>query len=160
MAISRVSILAADFPTVEVEYVDLMGVPFKKGGRSLQGMDCLGLTLEVFRRAGLGFDDPTLSADGMLGFADLFEPVVAPDRLYDLILSQHRQPFDDPLTHRMKGDLSDHLSIVVRLGTAFSTRARNNTPITKGPYTVPVNRLKARAETMGFYRVKDAVLPD
>ncbi len=32
---------------------DLIGIPFKDGGRTLAGFDCYGLAIEVFRRYGI-----------------------------------------------------------------------------------------------------------
>jgi cell wall-associated NlpC family hydrolase len=34
----------------EVQYGDLIGVPFVKGGRTLRGLDCYGLVREMYRR--------------------------------------------------------------------------------------------------------------
>ncbi len=43
-------------------YEDLIGVPYKFGGRDLDGMDCWGLCIEVARRNGVDLPDyPFLS---------------------------------------------------------------------------------------------------
>jgi hypothetical protein len=36
---------------------DLIGIPFKKRGRDKNGMDCLGLAIEVLNREGIKLDD-------------------------------------------------------------------------------------------------------
>lgn len=36
----------------ELIYDDLLSVPFKKGGRTAEGMDCYGLCIELCRRCG------------------------------------------------------------------------------------------------------------
>jgi len=41
-----------------MEYKDLIGVPFKEGGRTTTGMDCYGLVVEIYRRMGRLIDDP------------------------------------------------------------------------------------------------------
>ena len=39
-------------------YADLVGVPFVEGGRARSGMDCWGVVLELYRRAGIALKDP------------------------------------------------------------------------------------------------------
>jgi cell wall-associated NlpC family hydrolase len=36
---------------------DLLGIPYKVGGRNKQGFDCYGLTIEVLRRFGFNMSD-------------------------------------------------------------------------------------------------------
>lgn len=43
----------------EIKYDDLLCVPFKKGGRSKEGMDCYGLCIEMCRRCGKTLPDFT-----------------------------------------------------------------------------------------------------
>jgi len=39
------------------EYLDLLGVPFKRGARGPDAYDCYGLAIEMFRRAGVVLPD-------------------------------------------------------------------------------------------------------
>ncbi len=41
----------------ELIYEDLLSVPFKKGGRTKEGMDCYGLCIELCRRCGKTLPD-------------------------------------------------------------------------------------------------------
>ncbi len=46
-----------------MEFNDLIGVPFVDGGRSPDtGLDCWGLALEIYRRAGVALPDFKISA--------------------------------------------------------------------------------------------------
>jgi cell wall-associated NlpC family hydrolase len=40
-----------------IQYVDLIGVPFEYGGRSLGSLDCYGLVMECNRRNGIDIPD-------------------------------------------------------------------------------------------------------
>ena len=40
-----------------IHYDDLIGIPFVNEGRSLEGFDCYGLAMEVFRRSGIALPD-------------------------------------------------------------------------------------------------------
>lgn len=41
-----------------MEYSDLLGIPFKFGGRDRDGMDCWGIVQEVHKRLGNDVHDP------------------------------------------------------------------------------------------------------
>ena len=69
---------------IAVGYDDMLGAPFKLGGRSLErGIDCFGLLQEYFRRAGYEIPDPfeSYATDAVrvvpraaAMFGDLWEP--------------------------------------------------------------------------------------
>ena len=42
---------------------DLIGIPFRDGGRGLSGLDCWGLACEVFRRYGIELPDYYISCE-------------------------------------------------------------------------------------------------
>lgn len=44
-------------------YSDLIGIPFKDGGRDASGYDCWGLAVEVFRRFGVELPDYKISCE-------------------------------------------------------------------------------------------------
>ncbi len=70
-------------------FTDLLGVPWKLGGRSFTGLDCWGLCLEVGRRAGIELPEtdspgsmdevPGAFAEGRTDFADHFIRVPGPE---------------------------------------------------------------------------------
>lgn len=45
-----------------MSYEDLIGIPFKDGGRDKTGMDCWGLARECFKRQGIYVKDYSVSA--------------------------------------------------------------------------------------------------
>ena len=66
MPITKLSSLAASFPTAEVDFEDMIGWPYRARGRTSAAIDCIGVVLEIFRRAGLGLPDPDASPGGAL----------------------------------------------------------------------------------------------
>ncbi len=47
-----------------IDVSDLIGIPYREGGRSLSGLDCMGLAIEVSKRLGRKLRD--FSEDGGL----------------------------------------------------------------------------------------------
>lgn len=53
------------------KYNDIIGIPFKDGGRSKQeGFDCWGLALELFRRQGIDLSDYKISSEATMAVSD------------------------------------------------------------------------------------------
>jgi cell wall-associated NlpC family hydrolase len=140
MVITKLSVTASSFPTLEVEYEDLLSLRYLVDGRyGGAGIDCIGVVMEVYRRAGLGLPDPAVAGGHVIAFAALFEQLVTPATLdlYDLINIRRE---------------SNHVAVVVRPGLALSARER------AGVYAVRVNNLKS-ISGVAFYRVRTAALP-
>lgn len=137
MPIVKLSELAESFPEAEVDYEDMIGWPYRVSGRVPTGIDCIGVVLEVFRRAGLGLPDPDASPGGVLAFQELLEPVAAPDQLYDLI-SLKRSTY--------------HVEVVVRHGVSISAREKAGTHTTKTKFLQEIPGVQ-------FFRVRADLLP-
>ena len=106
--ITKYSINAERFPTLDVEYEDLLMLNYREDARYGSGsIACLGVVLEVFKRAGLGLPDPRASGRAAFRFSELFEPAEAPDTLFDVISSNRKQ----------------HVAVVVRTGLAISAES-------------------------------------
>jgi cell wall-associated NlpC family hydrolase len=140
MIITKLSVNASSFPTLEVAYEDLLTIPYLVDGRfGGSGIDCLGVVLEMYRRAGLGLPDPMVSGGRVIEFVALFDPIANPTNLnlYDLINIRRE---------------SNHVAVVVRPGLALSARER------AGVYAARVNNLKAISGAE-CYRVRASALP-
>lgn len=145
MPIYSTSAIASDFPTVPVEIEDMLASRIHRThGRSLEtGIDCLGVVLEVYRRAGLGLPDPALGGTSLEEFEALFDEVQTADTLFDII----KIAPDD-----RAGRGSMHLYVIPRDGIAISSRDA------RGVYTVPA-KIATRIRGARFYRVKPSALP-
>jgi hypothetical protein len=138
MKLTSLSALAASFPTVEVEYEDLLQYRYAPDGRGENKLiDCMGIVLEIYRRAGLGLPDARLSGGSIQKFADLFQEIPDPDTLYDLI-------------HVRRGQ--DGLWVVVRPGVVLSVLKRI------GVSTQKAIAVMGRSDATA-YRVKPECLP-
>jgi len=138
-AITATNANAETFPATEVEYLDMIEArpEFRAGARWGSGaIDCLGVVLEVYRRAGIGLPDPASPGGSVFDFADLFEEVTEPDQLYDLVDIR-------------KGP--HHLAVVVRPGRALSAKAGARV------YATRVNNL--RHADIRYLRLRADVYP-
>ena len=137
MTVEKLSSDAESFPDLEVEYEDLLELGYAPDRRAAEGqIDCLGVVLEVYRRAGLGLPDPRRGRP-TTEFQGLFEQVAAPDALYDLVNL-------DRGCH--------HLYVCVRSGVLLSARAG------AGVYAIPAKRLAGKTGTT-YWRLTDAARP-
>lgn len=57
------------------EYSDLIGVPYKLHGRTKEGLDCYGLVLEIYRRAGLTLADLEYTSND-ISLCDKYAPTL------------------------------------------------------------------------------------
>lgn len=131
--IHRLSSLVGEFPEAVVEYSDLFDLDYREGGRGSDGtIDCIGVVIEIFRRAGLSLPDPLILGRGVAEFAELFESVSDPDRLYDLVFV---------------GGVHRHVLVIVRPGVALSAKLRS------GVYTQTVPRLRLLSD-VEYYRAR------
>jgi len=136
--VEKLSSTADAFPATEVEYEDILGMPYASDGRFESGsVDCLGVVLEVYRRAGLGLPDPAVYGGSIEALNDIFEEVAAADTLYDLVDLRYRQ---------------HHLMVVIRPGVLLSAKER------VGVYAPRLKPMAARADVR-FWRLKSAALP-
>jgi cell wall-associated NlpC family hydrolase len=138
--ITKISALASSFPTAEVAYEDLLALPYRQNARASDGqIDCMGVVLEIYRRAGLKLPDPILAGESIFGFAELFDVVadLSTLQLYDLVYIQKS---------------SNHIGVVVRPGLVLDASEKRNVCM------VRVNVFKA-IPRIQWYRVKPTALP-
>lgn len=84
MIVQSLSVAAASFPS-EVDYADLVGARYRRGGRGADGTyDCLGILLEVYRRAGVGIPDPTPLGQDVDLLYKIFDDVDEPSTVLDI----------------------------------------------------------------------------
>ena len=134
-----IAAIAGSFPTVQVAVDDLLGLSYRTDARGEDGqIDCLGIVLEVYRRAGLLLPDPKSSGSSVFAFADLFDKISDPTKLYDLINFRRE---------------SHHVLIVVRPGIAMSCAEK------VGVYTRRINVLKRASEEIEYYRLRTSSIP-
>lgn len=138
--IIQLSALADSFPTAEVEYEDLLGLPYRAGERLSEGAagtDCAGVVMEIYRRAGLGLPDPGKAETGIFGFAEILEQVPDCTTLYDLVHLRRE---------------SNHLGVLIR-PSLLLTASRS-----QGVHAARVNHYR-RVAGVEYWRVRDACLP-
>jgi hypothetical protein len=104
--IDKISEEADNFPTTEVAYEDMLPLSYRVDGRFSEGaIDCLGVVIEVFKRAGLRLPDPKRDGGATFRFTELFEVAVEPYDLFDVISYQRAMM---------------HVAVIVRSGYALT----------------------------------------
>ena len=137
-SITKISAIADDFPDAVVDYEDMLNLSFGDDGRGLGGkINCIGVAIEIFRRAGLGLPDPLSLGRGIDEFQEFFIEITSPDTLYDLI---------------HVGGINNHVLVVVRPGVALSSKYLT------GVYTQSVARVKQLSDVR-YFRVDSDLLP-
>jgi len=139
MKLQNLSTVSSTFPATLVEYEDLLTLRYRLRGRVTDGtVDCVGIVLEIYRRAGLGLPDPWTSGCQAIEFSECFEAISAPDHLFDVI--------------RCIGRTQDGIMVVVRDGIALTSREKI------GVHAVTVKAL-LNLPRIEYYRVRSDCLP-
>jgi hypothetical protein len=107
---SALSELAASFPTVEVEYEDMLLWQHRTDARGGGYTDCLQVVLEIYRRAGIGLGNYSVAGD-ITSLYLYFNEVEDGGELYDVAYLEKNTP---------------HVWVVVRPGTALSSARGSN----------------------------------
>ena len=127
------------FPDVEVDYEDLLACRYWPNGRGGDGwIDCIGIILEIYRRAGLGLPDPVTAGNTIFEFQDLWESVTAADQLYDLVGVERKGQW--------------HVEIQIRPGRLLSARAKAHV------YSQGLDKM-LRVAGATCYRLRTDVIP-
>jgi hypothetical protein len=135
--LQSLSEISASFPTLEVEYEDLLQYRYVRDARGEnKTIDCLGIAIEIYRRAGLQLPD-LREGNVVDNFYEVFEEIETADTLFDLIY--------------MRRD-TDGLFTVVRPGIALTIVPA------AGAFTRKVMAVESREGVLS-YRVRPECLP-
>lgn len=79
-------------------YIDLLGVPYLKGGRTKAGLDCYGLLMELYRRRGVelpefGAPEEDCLVQGLIDDAMPLLVEVNKPEPYDIVTFKIRPPY-------------------------------------------------------------------
>jgi cell wall-associated NlpC family hydrolase len=124
-----------------IPYSDLLGVPFKDGGRDLAGLDCWGLVMEVSRRQGRSLPDYQVPCYMALRVAEAAADEISAGKFYPVAVPQAGDLVAMALLPEMP-DLVQHFGIMID-GQRFL-----HTLIKTGPILSRVNGL---FNIKGFY---------
>jgi cell wall-associated NlpC family hydrolase len=125
-----------------IDFGDLIGIPFKNGGRDFNGCDCLGLTMLAFRLEGVVLPDYAISC----------LDVAAIDSQIDRSRPQWRR-IDRPripciVVMRMDPDAPDmcsHLGVYIGANRILHTIPRHNSS------TIRLDHPLLQGKIEGFY---------
>lgn len=125
-----------------MRYDDLAGVPYAAKGRSMAGLDCAGLVMEVYRRLGHTLPDPLVDPVDYAGSASA---------IAEEAVSRRWLRLDEPELHcvvvlQQHPDFAQHLGVYV--GGGRFLHAVEHIGVTTDHLSAPVYRNRIR----GFYR--------
>ncbi len=125
-----------------IEYADLIGVPFKHKGRTLDGFDCWGLVLYVLRRHGKQVDDPV--PDYPENWKD--------DKTHNYFLEHYHKQWEridkpeilDVVLFGQEKDFPTHIGILVETDKVLHISEKHRTIISRPSYI--------KKAVYGYYR--------
>lgn len=128
-----------------IEYEDLIGIPCVDGGRTLAGLDCYGLVMEVYRRFGITLPEFTAGYDDE-------------DKISEIIYGE----MEKPIWRECRGRLPVPCIAAIRLGVPRGVINHTGVYIGNGKFIharskigVCVNRIDSpawRRVIEGFYQ--------
>ncbi len=121
---------------------DLVKIPYRAKGRSLDGLDCAGLVIELYRRIGIELPDPLVDPSDYAGAASEIEAEASSRRWLRL---------DEPelqcvVVIQQHPDFAQHLGVYVGAGRFI--HAVEHLGVTVDHLSAPIYRNRIR----GFYR--------
>ena len=111
-----------------IDYSDLIGIPFKSGGRSkAEGYDCYGLVCEIYKRAGI-----TLPPY----YADAFDSAAVNKQIEEAKTHSYWQQIPSPrdlciLAIRFNSPVVNHTGVYIGNGQFLHTRERIGVSVTR-----------------------------
>jgi cell wall-associated NlpC family hydrolase len=103
-------------------YYDLIGIPFKDGGRDAAGFDCYGLVMEVYRRNGIDLPEyfaPALDSEAVSNQISQAKTLDIWQRA-----SSTEPPFLSVMAIRFNSPLCNHTGVYIGDGRFIHTRER------------------------------------
>ena len=125
----------------EDKFLDLVGVPFRDGGRDLSGLDCWGLTREIYSRFGYDFPLYEISCYDTMNVNQEMERNRA-------FWKQHfppKIPVPCVITFKISSPVINHVGVFIGEGRFIHTRELTGTVIEKLDSPVWRHRIE------GFY---------
>jgi cell wall-associated NlpC family hydrolase len=119
---------------------DLIGIPFKDGGRDLAGMDCWGLACEIFRRYGTDLPDYRIPACDKAGIFAEYQNVKT-----NYVEVSGNLPIPCLVFMRFNSAWGNHVGVYVGAGKFIHARAKSKSCIER------LDSPAWRSNIIGFY---------
>ena len=111
-----------------VTFTDLLKVPFKDGGRDMDGLDCYGLAIEVFKRYGISLPDYKISCMDFVGI----DSEITNQKQYWIKCDPTNLPVPCIVVMRIgKGALCNHCGVYIGNGRFIHTLLRTGVHISR-----------------------------
>jgi cell wall-associated NlpC family hydrolase len=125
---------------------DLVGIPFKNGGRGPDGYDCWGLACEVFRRYGTELPDYRIDAHDREAIFSEYQNVKT-----NYVEVSGNLPVPCLVFMRFNSAWGNHVGVYIGAGKFIHARAKSNSCIER------IDSPAWRSNIIGFYVPKEGL---
>ncbi len=129
-------------------YTDLIGIPFKNRGRDLNGFDCYGLVIEIYKRYGINLPEYTADYDDVENVSCMMHREALKTETWEKVSPPYPVPSIVAIRFAAAAPVINHVGVYIGNGRFIHIREKTGVCIEK------INSPAWRNVIAGFYIYK------